>query len=115
MMMCVFLLNPAYYNAGSAALVLLLVLLVIGTFVWCRLRRKRVQLPFSQVEESIPLNSSIRRDGGEEEEEEDVVRQRKGKERSREGGGAVFPPLAEPIFDVGDSDDEDFKHSSSHK
>jgi len=67
-----------------------------------------VQLPFSQVEESIPLNSSIRRD----EEEEDVVRQRKGKERSRE---AVTEPLAEPIFDVGDSDDEEFKQSSSHK
>lgn len=69
-----------------------------------------MQLPFSQVEESIPLNSSIRRDG----EEEDVVRQRKGKERSREGG-AMDEPLVEPIFDVGDSDDEDFKHSSSHK
>lgn len=67
-----------------------------------------MQLPFSQVEESIPLNSSIRRDG---EEEEDVVRQRKGKERSREGEAVVEPP----IFDVGDSDDEEFKHSSSHK
>jgi carboxypeptidase D len=88
--------------------VLLLVFLVIGAFVWCRLRRKRVQLPFSQVEESIPLNSSIRRDG---EEEEDVVRQRKGKERSREGEAVVEPA----IFDVGDSDDEEFKHSSSHK
>ncbi|KIM46518.1 hypothetical protein M413DRAFT_24234 [Hebeloma cylindrosporum] len=99
----------AYYNAGSAALVLLLVFLVIGGFVWCRLRRKRVQLPLSQVEESIPLNSSIRRD----DEEEDVVRQRKGKERSRDGGPAVEP--LEPIFDVGDSDDEEFKHSSSHK
>lgn len=67
-----------------------------------------MRLPFGQVEESIPLNTSIRRDG---EEEEDVVRQRKGKERSREGETAVEPP----IFDVGDSDDEDFKQSSSHK
>ena len=66
-----------------------------------------MQLPFSQVEESIPLNTSIRRDG---EEEEDMGRQRKGKQRSRDDEAVV-----EPIFDVGDSDDEEFKHSSNHK
>jgi carboxypeptidase D len=105
----------AYYNAGSAALVLVLVFLIIGTFVWCRLRRKRVQLPFGQVEESIPLNSSMRGDG---EEDADVVQQkrkRKGKERSREGGASSEALAEPPIFDVGDSDDDEFKHHTSHK
>jgi len=109
----VFRFYTAYYNAGSAALVLVLVFVIIGTFVWCRLRRKRVQLPFGQVEESIPLNSSIRGDG---EEDVDVVRQkRKGKERLREGGTSSEALVEPPIFDVGDSDDEEFKHHTSHK
>ncbi|KAF8969392.1 pheromone-processing carboxypeptidase KEX1 [Flammula alnicola] len=87
----------AYYNAGSAALVLVLVFVIIGTFVWCRLRRKRVRLPFAQVEESIPLNTSMRRENGEDASDEDITRQRKGKERLR------------------DSDEEDYKHSSTTK
>jgi len=100
----------AYYNAGSAALVLVLVFLVIGTFVWCRLRRKRtVQLPVMSMEESIPLTSDIRReDNG---DEENVGLMRKGKERAKENGrqpGAAAP-VEPPIFEVGDSDDEDFK------
>lgn len=102
----------AYYNAGSAALVLVLVFLVIGTFVWCRLRRKRsVKLPFTQAEgdaeESIPLNSALRRDNG---TEEDVSRQRKGKDRMRDTDTGE-----PPIFDVGDSDDEDYKHTTTNK
>jgi len=103
----------AYYNAGSAALVLVLVFVIIGTFVWCRLRRKRVQLPFGRVEESIPLNTSMR---GDDEEDVDVVRQkRKGKERLRESGASSEPLAEPPIFDVGDSDDEEFKHHTRHK
>ncbi|KAK7033536.1 Cell death protease [Paramarasmius palmivorus] len=85
----------AYYNAGAAALVLVIILLVVGIFVWCRVRRRRtVHLPARQdEEESIPLNSSV----GEE-----AYKRRKGKER------AVEPEESEPpIFDVGDSDDED--------
>ncbi|PPQ79472.1 hypothetical protein CVT25_002608 [Psilocybe cyanescens] len=98
----------AYYNAGSAALVLVLVFVVIGTFVWCRLRRKRsVKLPFAQEEESIPLNSALRREDGEDEQDS---RQRKGKGRSRDRDQPIAEP---PIFDVGDSDEEDYKHTKT--
>ncbi|KAF8204768.1 pheromone-processing carboxypeptidase KEX1 [Pholiota molesta] len=83
----------AYYNAGSAALVLVIVFLIIGTFVWCRVRRNRVQLP------------ATRREG---EDEDDTARQRKGKQRSE---GESEPT----IFEVGDSDEEDYKHSSIRK
>lgn len=85
---------------------LLLVFLAIGTFVWCRVRRRRVQLPSNEPggddEESIPLNASVGngssinghgRRGSDDEEKDDVVRSRKGKEKA-------------VVFDVG-SDDED--------
>ena len=73
---------PAYYNAGSATLVLILIFIVIGVFIWYRLRRNKVQLFIhqDQVEETIPLN---RRGNGEVEDGE-VTQQRKGKERLRE-------------------------------
>ncbi|KJA29785.1 hypothetical protein HYPSUDRAFT_31784 [Hypholoma sublateritium FD-334 SS-4] len=93
----------AYYNAGSAALVLVVVFLIIGTFIWCRLRRKRVQLPINRAEENIPLTSSLRDNGS----DEDTSRKRKGKAREES------EPLADPpIFEVGDSDEEEY-HSSS--
>jgi carboxypeptidase D len=91
----------AYYNAGSSAVVLLLISLAIGSFVWCRVRRRRLRLPVNQTEEeSIPLNTSHRYD--DDEEGQLINKQRKGKAR------AVEPPHP-PIFDVGDSDDEDDK------
>lgn len=100
----------AYYNAGSATLVLILIVIAIGVFIWYRIRRNRgVQLPQvhqDQVEEeeAIPLT---RRGANEVEEEEDgVMQQRKGKERLRE-----LEPEREhaesPIFNVGDSEDEE--------
>lgn len=93
----------AYYNAGSAALVLVVVFLIIGTFIWCRLRRRRVQLPITRTEENIPLTSSLRDNGS----DEDTSRKRKGKAREES------EPLADPpIFEVGDSDEEEY-HSSS--
>jgi len=92
--------TPAYYNAGSAALVLLLVFLVIGTYIWCRMRRTRVQLSSHGTgendEESIPLHVSEMNGHGrrsDEEENGDVMKPRKGKEKA-------------VVFDVG-SDDED--------
>jgi len=92
----------AYYNAGSSALVLLLMFLAIGTFVWCRIRRRRLRLPVNQTEEeSIPLNTSHRFQDGDD-EDQGTYKQRKGKERARE-------PPQPPIFDVGDSDEEDDK------
>jgi carboxypeptidase D len=93
----------AYYNAGSAALVLLLVLLAIGTFLWCKMGRRRVQLPFSKIsseEESIPLNSDI----GRSDQESGTQRLRKGKGKETERGMGV---QEEAIFEVGDSDDEE--------
>ena len=76
--------------------------LAIGTFVWCRVRRRHQRFPADQTEEeNIPLNTNHRfQDEGEDEEDQGTYRQRKGKERARE------PPQA-PIFDVGNSDDED--------
>ncbi|KAF8076754.1 pheromone-processing carboxypeptidase KEX1 [Lyophyllum atratum] len=98
----------AYYNAGSAALVLILIFACIGTFVWCRLRRRRLRLPINvNEEESIPLNASRRMEdeadaeaAAAEDRERFGSRQRKGKERAEES-------QQQPIFDVGDSDEED--------
>lgn len=76
----------------------------MGLFIFCRVRRNRVQLlNGSQVgneEEEIPLTSNI---GAQGDEDEDIFRKRKGKERAMDGGEAS----EEAIFDVGDSDDED--------
>ncbi|KAG6893086.1 hypothetical protein C0992_011308, partial [Termitomyces sp. T32_za158] len=52
----------AYYNAGSAALVLILIFAGIGTFVWYRLRRPRAVKLAGSEEESIALNVSRRED-----------------------------------------------------
>jgi carboxypeptidase D len=75
--------------------------LIIGIFVWCRIRRRRLRLPVNQLEEeNIPLNTSHRYDEEEEGPDQPVSNQRKGKARAVE-------PAQPPIFDVGDSDDED--------
>ena len=90
---------PAYYNAGSAALVLILISLAIAAFLWFRIRRNRVRLSTGdnvRAEEEIPLRSAM----GTHDDEEPFIK-RKGKER------AVDETEAPAIFDVGDSDDED--------
>jgi carboxypeptidase D len=97
----------AYYNAGSAALVLVLIFLFIGTFLWCRVRKRPLRLPISRTEneEGIPLNSSMGRDDDDDRTalgDDDRFRLRKGKERAI-GQQAEGPP----IFEVGDSDEED--------
>ncbi|KAH0587996.1 Cell death protease [Termitomyces sp. 'cryptogamus'] len=108
----------AYYNAGSAALVLILIFAGIGIFVWCRFRRPRTVKLAGNEEESIPLNAS-RRMEDEVDDEAAVEEARsqfsdgdgiswqgrgkgKGKERAIER--EVHEP---PIFDMGDSDAED--------
>ncbi|KAI0832723.1 alpha/beta-hydrolase [Trametes gibbosa] len=94
----------AYYNAGSAAVVLLLIAVAVGGFLWWRSRRNRgrgrgLSLP---TEESIPLNSSVGRDHDRDDDGERPFRPRKGKERA----GTLEEE--EAIFDVGNSsDDED--------
>ncbi|KAJ7696099.1 alpha/beta-hydrolase [Mycena rosella] len=98
----------AYYNAGSAALVLAVILGAIGIFVWCRRRGRSSgpRLPVNQHEESIPLNTRLDDDEG----DSDAFRQRqrkgkgKGKERAVDSAGTPVDP---PIFDVGESDDEE--------
>jgi len=86
----------AYYNAGSAALVLLLIFLAIGIFFWCRIRSRRRSSRVRLEEESIPLQSSMNDDEG--------FRQRAGKGKERELGDASE---REEMFAVADSDDED--------
>ena len=96
--------SVAYYNAGSAALILVLILAFIGLFLYWRSRRQRrkglgrVNLPTEQDrEERIPLSTNV---GGPAASREDV----RLREREEEG---------QPIFDVGDdsgSEDERDKH-----
>ena len=50
----------AYYNAGSAALVLVLIALVVGGFLWWRSKRRAARgLALATHEEHIPLNSAL--------------------------------------------------------
>ncbi|KAF8728319.1 hypothetical protein AX14_006791 [Amanita brunnescens Koide BX004] len=98
----------AYYNAGSAALILVLVFVGIGVFLWCRARRNhRVQLPQNKgAEESIPLTSH---NGHPDEDDAYPTNQSaKGKARAVENG--YSEEEGEPMFNVGDSDDEDAGH-----
>ncbi|KAG8679918.1 Cell death protease [Ceratobasidium sp. 394] len=91
----------AYYNAGSAALIFVLILVFIGVFLFWRSRRAksqgRVNLPTEDREERIPLSTNV---GGMM--SRDDIREREdryGGKRDEEG---------EPIFDVGnDSGSED--------
>jgi carboxypeptidase D len=99
--------HPAYYNAGSAALVLVLILTVLGTVLWCRIRRRRLHgLPITRNEEEhIPLTQSL---PAEEEDRNSLddsgISRRKGKERAQDAGLA-------PIFDVGELDEDGGGHS----
>ncbi|KAH7887403.1 alpha beta-hydrolase [Phlebopus sp. FC_14] len=96
----------AYYNAGSAALAFILLALAFGLCIWCRLRRRPVQLPRNVVpEESIPLNSTS---NGYEVDTDEVRRKGKGKERAIDGGEGS------PIFDVGEDEDEDHEEEVYH-
>ncbi|EIM85643.1 alpha/beta-hydrolase [Stereum hirsutum FP-91666 SS1] len=118
----------AYYNAGSAAIVLVIFAAIIAAFYWFRIRRRRrglgmggsVGLPLSrnEVEESIPLTRS-EEFGGEYKGLENGNRKGKGKERAVGEGRGMGMGMGkededeemegeqERIFDVGDSDEED--------
>ncbi|EPQ59066.1 alpha/beta-hydrolase [Gloeophyllum trabeum ATCC 11539] len=90
----------AYYNAGSAAVVLVLILLALGAFFWCRVRRRRgLRLPNiglgGTAEESIPLNQT---------QEDDDFRRRKGKEREVDGDTEE-----RTVFEVGEDEDDEEK------
>ncbi|KZT29372.1 alpha/beta-hydrolase [Neolentinus lepideus HHB14362 ss-1] len=91
----------AYYNAGSAALVLVLILAALALFFWCRVRRRRgLRLPSrfggsAGAEESIPLT----RAGAEEGEEF----------RGRKGKGRAVDPLTSVVFEVGEDEEDEEK------
>jgi carboxypeptidase D len=88
-------------------LVLVLILAVLGTVLWCRIRRRRLHgLPITRNEEEhIPLTQSL---PAEEEDSNSLdnsgISRRKGKERAQEAGVA-------PIFDVGELDEDGGEHS----
>jgi len=92
----------AYYNTGTAALVFLLVVIGVGICLWCRLRKRRVQLSrgASDTEENIPLKNASEGDGDELDLEQ-VPRKRKGKERAIEDEDEESP-----MFGVGEADED---------
>lgn len=96
--------HAAYYNAGSAAVVLVLILAVLGSVLWCRIRRRRLHgLPIRKnEEESIPLTQSYPVEDSDPLDNRRLS-SRKGKERAEEAG-------LSPIFDVGDSDEGEHNH-----
>ncbi|KAI5893580.1 alpha/beta-hydrolase [Schizophyllum commune H4-8] len=125
----------AYYNAGSAALVLVVVFGIIGAVVWFRRRRGgSLRLPgtvdFSRrpgdfssradAEESIPLNASdsmgnLRNSSTPRLSEDGDGRTLRGDDDERKDKGkgrALLPP--EPIFDVGSDDEDGYRDEHEH-
>ena len=97
----------AYYNAGSAALVLVLIALVVGGFLWWRSKRRAARgLALATHEEHIPLNSAL---ADEDRASVDGFRPRKGKERASE------LPEEEAIFEVGDDEDARTPLTAGHR
>ncbi|KAJ7784094.1 Alpha/Beta hydrolase protein [Mycena metata] len=100
----------AYYNAGSAAIVLTLIFAAIGIFVCYRRRRgSGPRLPVNQHGENIPLNArsvdDLNGEMAEVEADDEAFRQRQRRVKGK--GKAV--DVGPPIFDVGDSDEEEFR------
>ena len=99
----------AYYNAGSAALVLVIIAVLIAGFVWWKSRTGKLRgvgLPLSrgdvQTEEHIPLTQSNGdADDGDLSPRGEETRLRKGK------GRATGLTPREEIFGVGDDEDEE--------
>lgn len=105
----------AFYNAGSAIAVLLLIALGFGIYFYIRRRRERPGKPKGSValardeEEAIPLSQSV---GGENDGRYSPIGDRSGKVdkgKARALNGGEPEPHRQPIFDVGDSDDEEDK------
>ena len=91
--------HAAYYNAGSAGFVLVLILAVLGSVLWCRIRRRRLRgLPIAKnEEESIPLTQNLPAEDSDPLDNRGLS-SRKGKERAQ--------AEMSPLFDVGDLDEE---------
>lgn len=102
----------AWYNAGSAALIFVLIALGVGLFFYLRSRRNKRKPGVSlstreDEEERIPLSTAQVHGGangstvrlGDDGDDQRRRRKGKGKEHEQVAG--------EPIFDVGDDDSED--------
>jgi carboxypeptidase D len=95
----------AYYNAGTAALVFVLIILAIGLFFYLRSKQSRKATSnggaYGKVngdaEESIPLNRSHA--------DIEESRRRKGKGRATE---ADYKDEAETMFEIGSDGDEQY-------
>lgn len=92
----------AYYNAGTAALVFVLIVLAIGLFFYFRSKQNTKKIGAygevnGDVEESIPLNRSHA--------EVEESRRRKGKGRATEAG---YQDEAETMFEIGSDGEEKY-------
>ncbi|TDL29373.1 KEX1 protein [Rickenella mellea] len=94
----------AYYNAGSAALVLLLIAIAIGMVFYCRRRRRHTNIfSLGSREEHIPLSQSVPDEGV----------NGHGPELDYPGKGKGRAIEEHMVFDVGNSDDEgDYRDDS---
>lgn len=109
----------AYYNAGSAALVLVLIFAAVGAWVWWIKRRRGqgkggLHLPTSlrgEEEEHIPLNpAGVERSGlssAREVSENGNGHSSLTRAASLKGKEREVVSSSEAIFDVGDSDEDD--------
>ncbi|KAJ8594013.1 carboxypeptidase KEX1 [Rhizopogon salebrosus TDB-379] len=93
----------AYYSAGSVVLIFIVIAVVIGLCIWCRLRRRPVHLSRNPdlEEENIPLNSTSNQYHDEH--------AGKGKARAVDGEAGT------PIFDVGEDEEEYISDHSGRK
>lgn len=118
--------SAAWYNAGSALLILLILLSIVGLYFYFRRRgqlRRRVGLPSrsSQDAERVPLGSErvemddIERAEGYELDDDGYKRRRKGKgkERARgDGDGEEYHDRSsrdgarQTVFSLGDEDED---------
>ena len=103
----------AYYNAGSAALVLVVIAVVIGGGIYIRSRRRgkvRLASDREQDEESIPLNQSVGGTGDGERGDYVPIGEGNGattqKARTKGKQKAIEEPAGAAIFDVGEDEDE---------
>jgi len=92
----------AYYNAGTAALVFVLVALAIGLFFYFRSKRNVKSMGGygevnGDVEESIPLNRSVA--------QIEESRRRKGKGRATE---TDYQDEADTMFEIGSDGEENY-------
>lgn len=111
----------AYYNAGSAALVLVVIAVVIGGGFYIRSRRRgtvRLASDRERDEESIPLRQSVGGTGDGERGDYTPIGEANGPAKQKAGRTkgkqrAIEEPKGAAIFDVGD-DDEDTAGSRGH-